>query len=169
MSLPRKLKQMMLFNDGTAYVGEVTSVTLPKLTRKLEEYRGAGMDTPLKVDMGGEPLELEFSCGGFMADVVRQFGITEAGGVLLRFAGAYQREDNGDTNSIDVVVRGRHEEIDMGEAKLGEDTEFKVKSALTYYKLSVNGFAQVEIDTIGMVFRVGGSDRLSSLRDAIGL
>ena len=44
MALPRKLKNMNLFNQGRSYIGEVPSVTLPKLTRKLDEYRGGGMD-----------------------------------------------------------------------------------------------------------------------------
>ena len=44
MALPRKLKYLNLFNDGLSYMGVVQSVTLPKLTRKLENYRGGGMN-----------------------------------------------------------------------------------------------------------------------------
>ena len=43
MALPRKLKYLNMFNDGLSYMGVVESVTLPKLTRKLEKYRGGGM------------------------------------------------------------------------------------------------------------------------------
>jgi P2 family phage contractile tail tube protein len=43
MGLPRTLQNLMLFNEGQSYVGEVKTVTLPTLTRKLEEYRGGGM------------------------------------------------------------------------------------------------------------------------------
>lgn len=52
MALPRKLKHMNLFNDGLSYLGVVKSVTLPKLTRKLENYRGAGMNGSAPVDFG---------------------------------------------------------------------------------------------------------------------
>jgi phage tail tube protein FII len=41
MGLPRTLQNLMLFNEGQSYVGEVKTVTLPTLTRKLEEYPGA--------------------------------------------------------------------------------------------------------------------------------
>ncbi|HEO8107653.1 phage major tail tube protein, partial [Yersinia enterocolitica] len=34
MALPRKLKLMNLFNDGRDYMGIVSAITLPKLTRK---------------------------------------------------------------------------------------------------------------------------------------
>jgi uncharacterized protein len=42
MALPKKLKYLNLFNDGFNYMGIVSSLTLPKLTRKLEKYRGGG-------------------------------------------------------------------------------------------------------------------------------
>lgn len=169
MGLPRKLKDLMLFNAGVAYVGEVGSVTLPKLSRKLEAWRGGGMDGEVKVDLGQEAMEMEFTCGGLMLDVLRQFGVMTAAGVMLRFAGAYQRDDTGAVDKVEVIVRGRHEEIDMGEAKGGEDTEFKVKSSLAYYKLVVNGRTEIEIDPINMVLIVGGVDRLAERRAALGI
>jgi P2 family phage contractile tail tube protein len=63
MGLPRKLKDLMLFNDGAAYVGEVGALTLPKLTRKLEGWRGGGMDSEIKIDMGGEAMDAEWTMG----------------------------------------------------------------------------------------------------------
>ena len=169
MGFPTKLKQMMMFNQGGAWVGETVSVTLPKLVRKLEEYRAGGMDRPVKIDMGGEALEIEATYGGPMRDVLRQHGMVGVGAVLQRFVGAYENDDTGEVTSIEVVTRGRHEEIDMGEAKPGEAGEFKVKSALSYYKLVWNGVVEIEIDVLGMVESVGGIDRMAERRQALGL
>lgn len=169
MGLPRKLKNMMLFNAGAAYLGETASFTMPKLGRKFEEYRGGGMDGPVKIDMGSEPLEAEWSCGGPMRDVLRQYGVTSVIGVQLRFVGAFQNDDTGQVDTIEIVVRGRHEEIDMGEQKPGEGGEFKVKTAVAYYKLTWNGVTEIEIDQLGMVFVVGGVDRLAEIRAALGI
>lgn len=169
MGLPRKLKQLMLFNAGLTYVGDVTSVTLPKLARKLEEYRSGGMNRPAKIDMGGEALEIEFTCGGPMRDVLRQYGAVGVGDVQLRFVGSYQDDDSGEVTAIEITVRGRHEEIDMGEAKPGEGTEFKVKSSLVYYKLSWNGVTEIEIDVLGMIEMVGGVDRMAEIRASLGI
>ncbi len=36
-----------------------------------------------------------------------------------------------------------------GEAKPGEDTEHKIVTACTYYKLTVDGQEIIEIDTLG--------------------
>lgn len=171
MALPRKLKHMNLFNEGESYMGVASSVTLPKLTRKLEAWRGAGMDGPAKVDlgMGDDGIQLEWTLGGLDLTVIRQYGAVSANGIGLRFAGSYQQDDTGDTVPVEVVVRGRHEEIDMGEAKPGEDTEHKIITACTYYKLTVDGADAIEIDTLAMIFVVDGKDMLEAHRRNIGL
>ncbi|HET9511807.1 MAG TPA: phage major tail tube protein [Sphingomonas sp.] len=167
MGLPRKLKDLILFNDGNRYWGDVASFTLPKLTRKLEEWRGGGMDSAVKVDMGGEAMEAEWTAGGPMRDVLRQFADTDIAGSQLRFVGAYQNDDTGEVDRIEIVIRGRHEEIDMGEAKPGEGGEFKVKTALAYYKLTWNGVTEIEADPLGGILIVGGVDRRAAIRAAL--
>lgn len=52
MVLPRKLKYLNMFNDGLSYMGIVESVTLPKLTRKLEKYRGGGIRQIRQIGVG---------------------------------------------------------------------------------------------------------------------
>lgn len=168
MAMPRKLKNLNLFNDGNSYIGQVAEVTLPKLTRKMEDWRGGGMNAPIKIDHGMEPVEIEATCGGFMRDVFKQFGLARHDAVMLRFAGAYQADDTGDVVPCEIVVRGRHEEIEAGKAKAGDDTEFKFKTACSYYKLTFNGETLVEIDIPNFVEVIGGEDRLAAQRAAIG-
>lgn len=170
MGMPRKLKDMNLFNDGESYLGQVASVTLPKLTRKTESWRGGGMGGPVKVDhgRGDDGLMLEWTIGGLDLIAVRQYGTMSIGGIGLRFAGAYQRDDDEAIDAVEVVVRGRHEEIDFGESKPGEETEQKIKSNLVYYKLTVNGRVEVEIDELAGIEIVDGIDRRAEIRRAIG-
>ncbi|MFV0662774.1 phage major tail tube protein [Denitromonas sp.] len=169
MALPRKLKHFNLFADGESYAGVATEVVLPKLTRKMEELRAAGMNGPVDVDLGMEKLEMDWTCGGYVRQVYAQFGIGRADGVPLRFAGAYQRDDTGEVVAVEITVRGRHSEIDPGTAKAGDDAPLKVKSTLSYYKLTENGIPLIEIDLLNMVERVGETDRLAEHRKAIGL
>lgn len=169
MAFPSKLKQLMMFNNGTAFIGETVSITVPKLVRKLEDYRGGGMSRPVKVDMGGEPLEMEAVYGGPMRDVLRQYGQLNLSGVQQRFVGSHQNDDTGAVDVVEIVTRGRHEEIDMGEWKPGEDTEFKVKSQLSYFKLTWNRVVEIEIDVLGMIEIVGGVDLMADHRAAMGL
>lgn len=171
MALPKKLKHMNLFNDAQSYLGVAKTVTLPKLGRKLEAYRGGGMDGPAKVDLGfsDDGLALEWTLGGWDLIALRQFGAVRADGVAMRFAGSVQRDDDGSVSAVEIAVRGRHEEIDFGEATPGEDTEHKINTALTYYKLTVDGEVIVEIDFLNFVFIVDGEDLLAAHRQAIGL
>lgn len=171
MALPRKLKNMNLFNDGYSYLGLSKNVTLPVLGRKMEGYRGGGMNGPVKIDhgMSDDGIQLEWTLGGLDLTALRQYGIPRADGVLLRWAGAYQQDDTGEVVAVEVVVRGRHEEIDMGDAEPGEDTEHSITTTCSYYKLTVNGVTEIEIDILNMVEMAGGEDRLAQQRAAIGL
>ncbi|WP_273974792.1 phage major tail tube protein, partial [Serratia ureilytica] len=115
MALPRKLKYLNLFNDGLSYMGVVSSVTLPKLTRKLENYRGGGMNGAAPVDMGldDDALSVEWTIGGFPDDQLwAQYAAASAASVPLRFCGSYQRDDTGDMVAVEIVLRGRHKEFD---------------------------------------------------------
>lgn len=167
--LPAKLKNFMLFNDANSYLGQIGEVTLPKLARKMESWRGGGMLGEVDIDMGQEKIELEWTAGGVIRQVLRQFGHTDIGGVLLRFAGAYQRDDGGQNHLVEIVVKGRHAEIDMGNAKAGDNTEWKIKTSCVYYKLTLDGSVEVEIDMINGLFNVGGTSRASELIDLLGL
>ena len=169
MGLPRTLKNMMLFNEGSAYLGEVGTVTLPTLTRSMNEWRGGGTGGPLSIDMGMEALSLSFTAGGPLRDVLRQWGVTRVDGVYLRFAGAYQQDDTAGIDSIEVIIRGRHSEIEMGDQEVGEQGEFSVTSAIAYYKLVWNGRTEIEIDFLNMVEIVDGVDRLAEQRAALGI
>lgn len=170
MGFPRKLKQMALFNEGAAWVGETVSVTLPKLDRKLEGYRGGGMSRPAKIDMGGgDDLDLEATYGGPMREILGQYAMVSMSGVYQRFVGSYENDDTGEITAIEVVTRGRHEEIEMGEQKPGEAGEFKVKSALVYYKLVWDGVTVIEIDILGGIETVDGVDRMAAHRAALGI
>ena len=171
MAMPRKLKNMNVYNDANSYQGVAKTAILPDLARKMESWRGAGMDGPVKADMGhsDDGLQFEWTVGGLDLTSIRQYGATNASGVPLRFAGAYQRDDTGEVSVVEVILRGRHETYSFGDAEPGEDTEHTITTTCTYYKLIVDGNVEVEIDLLGMVFIVNGEDRLAEQRAAIGL
>ncbi|KVS58019.1 MULTISPECIES: phage major tail tube protein [Burkholderia] len=169
MALPSKLKAFNVFEDGVSYVGQVPEIELPKLSRKMEEYRGGGMNGPVDIDLGNEKLELGVTMGGFVAATFKTWGTSKHDGVTVRFAGAYQRDDTGDVDAVEVYVRGRYKEIEQGTAKAGDNAEQKGSMSLSYYRLVVNGETLVEIDFVNFVEMVGGEDRLAQQRSAIGL
>lgn len=169
MALPRKLKLMNVFQDGDNYLGQATEVTLPKIAIKGEDYRAGGMIGDVVIDLGLEKLEAEIKFGGFMVEMRQFFGAAKIDAVPLRYAGSYQRDDTGEVQSVEVVMRGRYTEIDGGNSKSGDDTEETYKAALTYYKLTVDGKELIEVDLLNTVYKVNGEDRLAEHRAAIGL
>jgi hypothetical protein len=171
MAMPRKLKNMNLFNDANSYLGVAKSVTLPALGRKMEAYRGGGMNGPVKADLGfsDDGIQVEWTLGGLDLTVLKQFGATKADGVRLRWVGAYQQDDTGDVVAVEIVARGRHETIEMGDAAPGEDTEHSITTTCSYYKLIVDGEEVIEIDLLNFIEKVGGVDMLEAQRNALGI
>lgn len=169
MSLPKKLKNFILFNDGNAYLGEVPEVVLPKLAIKMEDYRGGGMPGTVKIDQGLEALTLEWTAAGYLADAIKQFGTAKIDGAMLRLTQALQADDTEAIIPAEIVMRGRHAEIDFGTGKAGEMTAHKYKTELTYYKLSMEGVELVEIDVVNGIYIVGGVDRMAETRQALGI
>lgn len=169
MALPKKLRDFNLFGDGNSWQGQIAELTLPSLSRVVEDYRGGGMDGAVEIDMGQEKIEFEWTAGGMIAEIFDAYGASTLDATMLRFAGAYYSESDATTMAVEIVVRGRHREIDMGTAKAGENNEIKVVTACSYYKLVIDGEEILEIDLPNYVFKVGGEDRLADRRAAIGL
>ena len=96
-------------------------------------------------------------------------GATSVDAYGLRFAGAYQRDDDAGVDAVEVVVRGRHKEIDLGSSKPGDATEHKYTTTCSYYRLDINGRTEIEIDRVNMVFMVDGVDILAAQRRAMGV
>lgn len=168
MGLPKKLRDFTVFANGVNYMGQVGEITLPKLSRKMEGWRGAGMATEIESDLGLEPLTMEHTYGGLMREILEQFGTLKHDGVQLRFAGAYRAEDSDTADAVEIVVKGRHKEIDMGTAKMAGETAMKVNSSLSYYKLTWNGKDLIEIDVLQGIEKVNGVDLRASDRQAAG-
>lgn len=171
MAMPRKLKNMNMFNDANSYLGVSKSATPPPLSRKMEGYRGGGMNGPVKADLGwsDDGIQFEWTLGGLDLIALKQFGAVKADGVLLRWVGAYQQDDTGEVIAVEMVVRGRHETIDMGEAAPGEDTEHKITTTCSYYKLVVNGEVIIEVDLLNFIEIIDGVDMLEAQREALGI
>ena len=103
MGLPRKLTHFATFVDGTNYMGEMPEVTLPTLTRKMEEYRGGGMNGPIDLDMGQEKMEAELKGAGWIKGLMSTWGASKHDALMLRFAGAIQSEQDVTHAKLDFV------------------------------------------------------------------
>lgn len=168
MAMPRKLKNFNVFSDGESFLGQAKTITLPELKRVMESWRGGGMSGPVKIDLGQDEIQLKAVYGGLMIQALRQYAAVRHDAVQLRFAGAYQRDDTGAVDAVEVVIRGRHEGLEFGDAEAGSDTEHTVTTTCSYFKLMVNNLTVIELDLVNGIEIVGGVDRLEQVRQIIG-
>lgn len=162
------LKNINLFVDGRGYAGQLSEYNPPELTLVTEDYRGGGMDAPITVEMGMEPLETSFSLIAYDRDVLALFGIAEGNGVRLIARGALESYD-GTVKPVVHTMRGKITQLSRGTWAPGQLPALQVTLRLTYYQEEHNGEVIHEIDIDNMVRIVNGTDRLAQLRDALGM
>jgi len=168
--LPAFVKQYTGYINGYPMPGLIEEITLPKLTRKMDDYQGGGMLGPVSVDMGMDALKLELTFSQVQLEILRAFGSPDAGGILGRFVGAAVADDATATvRAIEITVRGRIKEIDKGSWKRGDRAKMKVDMPLVYFMYTENGVKIVEYDLINNIEYVNGVDRQAAVRAALGM
>jgi len=167
--IPSILKNMNAFVDGRGYAGRIESTTPPKLTRKMEEFRGGGMDAPIELDMGHEKLETTMNFAEHDPELLKLWGVTNHSAVAFQLRGAMQRDSDGSVIPVIVDLRGRFREIDPGDWKPGEKASMVASVAASYYRLRMNNDTIIEIDVPNMKCIVDGVDLLAAQRQALGV
>ena len=167
--LPRTLKNFNVFVDTHSWAGVAESVTIPKITKKTEDFRGAGMIGDVALSMGYEKLEGEVVYAGFDVKQYRQLGVCGTSDLPVRFVGMYQRQDNCTSQIVEIYTRGQAIELDPGDSKNGEKTEIKMSYNYTYYRMEVDGVVEVELDFINGVERFGETDVAKNIKELLGL
>lgn len=161
-------KNINLFVDGRGYAGQIAEFNAPKLTLQTEDFRAGGMDLPVKVTMGMEPLTCDFSLQAYDRDVLALFGVVEGATVPLVAREALESFD-GAVTPVVHTMRGKITGIDPGTSKPGELPLLKIDLALTYYKMQHGDKVVHEIDAENMVRSINGSDALAAIRGALGM
>jgi len=167
--LPRTLKNFNVFVDTHSWAGVAESVTIPKITKKTEDFRGAGMIGDVALSMGYEKLEGEVVYAGFDVKQYRQLGVCGTSDLPVRFVGMYERQDNCTSQIVEIYTRGQAIELDPGDSKNGEKTEIKMSYNYTYYRMEVDGVVEVELDFINGTERFGETDVAKSIKELLGL
>ena len=166
--IPRVLKNFSLFVDGRGLAGTISTLTLPTLTTKMEEFRGGGMDAPVDIDMGMEKLETSFELFDYEENVLSLYGLADGAATQLTARGALRRDGEAAVPMI-VNMTGVIKEMDPGDWVSGDQTSMACSMSLRYLKITIGGREVVEIDTVNMIRRINGVDQLESIRTAIGV
>ncbi|MEZ1317018.1 phage major tail tube protein [Pseudomonas fluorescens] len=166
--IPEVLSNCAAFIDGVSFAGEVPTLTLPKLTKKTDDYQGGGMSAPIEMGMGLEKLEAAFTTNGVRRESLKYFGLADQTACNAVFRAAYKGL-KGAVKAVTVTLRGAVKEVDMGDWKAGDKAEIKHAMSVTYYKLEIDGRVMYEIDPLNMIQVIDGVDQLAAERTALGL
>lgn len=161
-------KNFNLFVDGRGYAGQVEEFNPPKLTLQTEDFRAGGMDLPIKITMGMDAMDCDFSLKAYDRDVLALFGVVDGASVPLVVREALESHD-GTVTEVVRTMRGKITELDEGTSKPGTIPLLKVTMSLTYYKMQHGGRVIHEIDAENMVRVISGVDALLAMRAALGM
>ncbi len=167
MQTPTTLRGWTAILNGNQKAGLVKEGSPPKITKKMEEYRNAGMFQSKKAWLGMEAQEVELTLGDVSADIAAAMRNLKADDIALTFRAAYKGEDKEDFKESLIEIRGELSEFDQGSFKEGELTEVKVKIEVGYYKWSYEGRTIHEFDPDNLLYIFDGQDVLKGMRDII--
>lgn len=165
--LPRVLKGFSVSIDGRGYVGRSETVKLPDLAVKSEEFRGAGMDAPVDLDMGMEKLDIQITLAEYDPNVIKLFGLFSADTpIVLR--GAIQRQGE-DAVAVEIRAQGGVKNIGRDDWTQGNKGNMQIQVNCNRYIEKQAGETLVEIDILNSKRIIGGVDQLASMRAALGI
>lgn len=166
MAYPRTIRNFNAFVDGRGYFGIVSAASLPQLQLNTSDFRGAGMDAPVPIDMGMQAMTAELTFKEWVPEIITTFGARER--FVLR-PGAMGEEDFTADTYI-ATVGGRITMNDVGnDLTPGSDNLMKITMGVDYYRLEKDGQELLEIDIERGVRTIGGVDQMGELRSAMGL
>jgi P2 family phage contractile tail tube protein len=167
--LPRTLKNFNVFVNMHSWATVAESFNIPKITKKTEDFRGAGMIGDIALAMGYEKLEGEVTYAGFDVKQYRQLGVCGTNDLPVRFVGIYENQDTCKIQNVEIYMRGQALELDPGTSKNGDKTEIKMTYNYTYYRMEVDGVVEVELDFIRGIERFGDSNLVADIKKLLGL
>ena len=168
------LKNFNLFVAGRGFAGQIEQLTLPKLSLKTEDFQLGGLDTPVKMDMGLEPMTCELTLTNYDAAIISGFGHNVSRSTsekLTSFVlkGAYQPFDltgfkRYAIEAITVNLTGTWQSLDFGQWQSGQQAKLTAVINVRYYQLKLGKKTAIEIDVDNKVRKVNKQDQLKSLR-----
>lgn len=162
MALPQVIKGFNIYIEGENFICRGEEAKLPNIKVNGVDFRGAGMDAPIELDMGMEKLDVEMTLAEWTPSVIAKFGLMSAGSQLV-IRGAMQQQG---AQPVPFVIRmqGGINGIDRDALKSGERGSMKITANCNYYREEQAGAELIEIDIVNGVRRFGGVDQLAAIR-----
>lgn len=165
--LPRMLKNFNVRVDGRGHIGVCTEVTLPPLSLNTDEFKAAGMDAPVDLDMGMQKLDVQWTLAEYNPETIKLFGLFNADTPIVIY-GALQRQGE-EAVPFEVRMQGGLKEISRDKLGAGERSNMMLTINCNRYLEIIDGEEVVDIDILNFVRIIGGVDQLEGQRAALGI
>lgn len=148
--------------------GLVIELTVPELSRKMEEYRSDAMLAPVDVDQGLEKLTASITLEGADVQLINSLGVCLDEAPHIRSYVSAEGEDCS-IDSHEYIFKGRIIKETRDPFKTGDAS--KVKYDLTLHRFShyVNNVEHIHIEPMESIERYMGVDRLANRRKALAM
>lgn len=156
-----------LFIGGRSKVGDVIDYTAPVLEVVTEDFRAGGMDMPISMDMGMNPIAASWTMGED-PDVLNLFGLKQNSDTAVFVRSTLENDATGDVKQVEEELRGQITKVDPGSWAGGKFTPTTFEIKLRYYRKSIDGAIIHEIDPINMVRTVNGVNQLEKHKFILG-
>ena len=168
MSNRNTLTAFNIWVGPDSFLGRATSFQPSEPSITVTDYRGGGLDGPIPLDMGMELGESSIEFGGFEEAAISRFGLIGEDVQIIARGGLKSRGEP-DAKQLQITQTGMLSVASQGEWTPGEGSPLTLTMRCHYIKWELANVKILEIDLINMVRFVDGEDRLTSLRQAIGV
>jgi P2 family phage contractile tail tube protein len=154
--------------DGILLRGDVDMCELPKVSRKVDEYRGAGMDRPVEIEMGYEKMELTFEMSKMDAQTQSLVALGGNNRKIVKVYGYTVGIDGTESGFTDEMI-GLMKDVDQISLKPGDKTKIKMTMTCDKYARTISGTEVFYSDPLNLVMRVNGVDQYTLRRQYLGI
>jgi len=169
-SIPERLVDFRVYSNGSTLLG-VADVELPKVQFQTAQLKGAGILGELETPTVGMTKSLKTKIT-FRTTTSAMVSLLDCAGHSLEFRGVVQKCDasgNRGYESCRVVVRGFPSEGELGKMDKGASGNSSIELECAYLKYVISDSTVLEIDKLNYIFKVGGTDLLSTIKTALGI
>jgi len=169
-SVPDKVVNYNVYNEGEQLVGVSGEVSLPKMDAMTETVSGAGIagefESPTPGHFGSMTIEIPFRT---LIDQSFSLMVPEAKTLILR-ANQQSFDISGGTfnqRALKITLKVIPKGVELGTLGVSKPTDTKNTLEVIYIKIVENGDTLLELDKLNFIYIVNGTDVFADIKDNI--
>lgn len=172
MVIPQLLINFRVYDAQSNDLVGVADCELPKFEAMTETVKGAGIAGEIDVPVIGHYSSTETKLN-FRTITKHAIMASMTKNQKFELRGAQQTYDavSGEVKIVPVkcIIQGLPKSTEQGKFETGAGTDTSVTIETTYVKLIVDGEELVEIDKFNYIAKIGNTDFLADVRNALGV